>query len=269
MQNQIRVIYEDKNFLAVYKPAGLLVHPVKISNLKSQISKIIKEQTLTDWLVKNYPEVRKVGDEPEIRPGIVHRLDKDTSGVILIPRNQKYFEYLKNLFEARQIKKTYLALVYGKVEPRRGTIKKPIYLKPGTTKRTVWQGKMEKEAITEYKVLKYFIKTRINTDKNTDKHRYNISINPRSNPYKSATFSLLKVIPKTGRTHQIRVHLASIQHPIVGDSLYGPKINPFGLKRLFLHAESLEFSPSNGKRIKIESELPDELKSILKKLTNK
>jgi 23S rRNA pseudouridine1911/1915/1917 synthase len=239
MKEQITPIYEDKNFLAVYKPAGLLVHAPKV-NSKCQIPNS-KETTLVDWLLKNYPEVKGVGDEPKIRPGIVHRLDKDVSGVILIAKNQKYFEYLKNLFGSGGIKKTYLALVYGKVEPKTGMIEKPIFLKHGTTKRSIWGGKMEKPAITEYKVIK-----NIGQD-----------------------FSLLKVMPKTGRTHQIRVHLVSIGHPVVGDSLYGKKINPFGLKRLFLHAESLEFSPSQSKRIKIESELPNELKLILKNLTNK
>jgi len=251
MLNEIRVIYKDKSFLALYKPAGVLVHPTA-ANRKARIAK--RELTLIDWLVKNYPEIKKVGDDPKVRPGIVHRLDKDTSGVILVARHQKYFEYLKNLFQSHQIKKTYLALVYGELKPKIGIIKRSISLKPGTIKRTVWTGKMEKEAITEYKVLKYF-KTRINTDMNTDKHGYN--------------FTLLRVMPKTGRTHQIRVHLASISHPIVGDALYGPKKNPFNLKRLFLHAESLEFSVEEGKRIKIEAELPEELKTILDDLKNK
>jgi 23S rRNA pseudouridine1911/1915/1917 synthase len=270
MKEQITPIYEDKNFLAVYKPAGVLVHATYSMKHEAKNNKknatcymLHASGTLVDWLIKKYPEIKKVGDDPKIRPGIVHRLDKDTSGVILVARNQKYFEYLKNLFRTRQIKKTYLALVYGELEPKVGVIKKPIRLKPGTIKRTVWRGKMEKEAITEYKVLKYFIKTRINTDMNTDKYGCNISINPCSNPYKSATFSLLKVMPKTGRTHQIRVHLSSIGHPIVGDSLYGPKTNPLGLERLFLHAESLEFSTANGKRIKIEAGLPKELQNII------
>jgi len=263
MQNQIRVIYEDKNFLAVYKPAGLLVHQTKISKLPNY--PITQLPTLVDWLIKNYPEVKNVGDSPGIRPGIVHRLDKDTSGIILIARNQKYFEYLKNLFATGQIKKTYSALVYGEVKPKTGIIKKAIYLKPGTTKRSVWQGKMEKEAITEYKVLKYFIKTQMNTDKNTDKHGY-IRVNRFSHPHESA-YTLLSVWPKTGRTHQIRVHLASIQHPVVGDTLYGPKTSPFNLKRLFLHAESLEFSLENGRRMKIESGLPNELNDVLDKIS--
>ncbi len=224
------IIYEDENILVINKPSGLLVHPTEKS----------KEPTLVDWLIERYPEIKNVGDAPEIRPGIVHRLDKDVSGVILIARNQEYFEYLKKLFQTGGIKKNYLALVYGSVEPKTGVIKKPIYLKPGTTKRSVWQGKMVKEAITEYRVIKSI---------------------------KDETFSFLKVMPKTGRTHQIRVHLASIGHPIVGDTLYGKKTNPFGLKRLFLHAESLEFEATGGQRIKIESGLPEELELILKKLT--
>jgi len=249
MQNQISVIYEDKNFLAIDKPANLLVHSTKNSN----------EPTLVDWVLKKYPEIKNVGDPSAgsgqaIRPGIVHRLDKDTSGVILVARNQKYFEYLKSLFQNGQIKKTYLALVYGSVEPKTGVIKKPIYLKPGTTKRTIWQGKMGKEAITEYRVLKHF--------------KYPDITNVHDRKY-LLYFSFLKVMPKTGRTHQIRVHLSSIQHPIVGDTLYGPKDNPFNLKRLFLHAESLEFEAASGQRIRIESGLPEELKLILKTLTNK
>ena len=259
MSEKIRVIYEDKNFLALYKPAGTLVHAVELkasakggSVSGGKSSKLKVEPTLVDWLVKNYPEVKGVGDTPEIRPGIVHRLDKDTSGVILIPRNQKYFEYLKNLFQTRQIKKIYLALVWGKLKPKTGVIKKPISLKSGSTKRTVWKGRLEKEAITEYKVVK-FIKLKVNKEK-------------------EQIFSLVEVMPKTGRTHQIRVHLSSIGHPIVGDSLYGPKENPsigsgqvpFGLKRQFLHAKSLEFNAEEGKRIKIEAELPAELSSALK-----
>lgn len=236
--NRIKVLFEDENFLAVYKPAGILTHAIKLK---------LDEQTLVDWLIKNYPEIKNIGDSPEIRPGIVHRLDRDTSGVLLIARNQKYFEYLKKLFQTGQIKKTYLALVWGKIEQKTGIIEKPIRLKHGTVKRTVWRGKIEKEAITEYRVQKHF-------------------------QFQSAAFSLLKVAPKTGRTHQIRVHLASIGHPIVGDALYGKKEpfdiaqgkHPFGLKRQFLHAESLEFSAAEGKRIKIEAELPEDLKNILK-----
>ena len=234
----LKIIYEDKNFLAINKPAGLLVHQI---NLKPKY-------TLVDWLIKRYPDVKGVGDAPEIRPGIVHRLDKDTSGVILIARNQKYFEYLKELFspygrQGKQIKKTYLALVWGEIKQKIGEIIKPISLKSGGVKRTVWKGKMEKEAITEYKVKKIV--------KNEE----------------GKVFSLVEVMPKTGRTHQIRIHLASISHPIVGDSLYGSKTNPFNLERQFLHAESLEFPIEEGRMIKIEAELPEDLQNVLSGLT--
>lgn len=251
-QNEPFIIYKDKNFLAVYKPAGLLVHPIKLRIKNEELRK--EDLALTDWLVENYPEVKSVGDPStssgqapstdsgqasQIRPGIVHRLDKDVSGILLVPRNQKYFEYLKNLFQTRQIKKNYLALVYGKIKEKTGIINKPISIKSGTIKRTVHHGKDEKGAITEYKVLKY-----LNLD--------------------GQDFSFVEVSPKTGRTHQIRIHLASIGHPIVGDALYGKKTNQFGLKRIFLHAESLEFSPEEGGRIKLEAELPDELTVLLK-----
>ncbi|MEK7566098.1 MAG: RluA family pseudouridine synthase, partial [Patescibacteria group bacterium] len=257
---KIEILYQDKNLIAINKPAGLLVHPTATST----------EKTLSDWLVKKYPEIKNVGDDPKNRPGIVHRLDKDTSGIIIVPRNQKYFEYLKKLFQERKIKKTYLALVWGEVKNKKGVIEKPISLKPGTTKRTVFKGKMEKPAITEYEVLKFF-----------DPYKSVI------HSHKSTTFSLLKVIPKTGRTHQIRVHLASIGHPIVGDSLYGPKKPvlspsglrpsgsndlskgvPFKLNRQFLHAKSLEFNLSENRRIKIEAGLPKELQKIVDKLEN-
>ena len=224
---KIEVIYETPDFAAINKPAGLLVHPVKNS----------PEPALTDWLLKKYPEIKNVGDEPETRPGIVHRLDKDTSGVILICRNQEFFNYAKKLFQEHKIKKKYLALAYGEIKPKSSVIEKPIMIKSGSVKRTIHKGKDEKVAITEYKVLKYL-----------------------------KNFSLVEASPRTGRTHQIRVHLASIGHPIIGDSLYGPKDNPLGLKRQFLHAESLEFSSKNGERIKIEAELPDDLKNVIKQL---
>jgi 23S rRNA pseudouridine1911/1915/1917 synthase len=247
------LIYETRDFIAINKPAGLLVHSAPKANSKFQIPNS-KEPTLVDWILEKYPEVKNVGDEPETRPGIVHRLDRDTSGVILIARNQEFFEYLKNLFKTHQIKKTYLALVWGKLEPKTGIIEKPIKLKSGSVKRTVWRGKIEKEAKTKYKVIKYL--------------KYNISLTIVD---KVLYFSFLEVIPKTGRTHQIRVHLASIGHPVVGDKLYGfKKLKiPFDLDRQFLHAASLEFNSSAGHRIKIEAGLPDDLKRVIDTLNRK
>lgn len=233
------VIYEDKDFLAVNKPAKLLVHNTKVLNRG-------KESTLVDWLLKKYSEIKGVGDEPEMRPGIVHRLDKDTSGVILVARNQAYFEYLKKLFQEHKIKKTYVAWVYGIPKEKKGVIDKPIALKSGTTKRTVFGGKMMKEAVTEYELIlsrEYLI---FKEGKKESKE----------------TISFLKVWPRTGRTHQIRVHLASIGCPVLNDVIYARKREKIGA-RLMLHALSLEFKNQEGKRIFIESELPEEFKEIV------
>ncbi|MDO8536975.1 MAG: RluA family pseudouridine synthase [bacterium] len=227
-----KVIYEEKDFVAVNKPAGLLVHEARILKRETDNASsftIHDSGTLVDWLLKNYPEVRNVGDDPKTRPGIVHRLDKDTSGIMLVARSQSGFEYLKGLFKERKIKKTYLALVYGEFKDGRGIIDRPLGIKSGTTKRSVHSDKMAKEAVTEYKVIR--------------------SIGGNS---------LLEVCPRTGRTHQIRVHLASIGHPIVGDRLYGSKklqASSFKLHdhRLMLHALSLEFVTPDGNRLKIEA----------------
>lgn len=232
MPTNIEIIYKDADIVAVNKPAGLLVHRTRIS----------KEPTLVDWLLKNFPEVKTVGDLPAgrqvilDRPGIVHRLDKETSGVMIIARHQKAFDYLKNLFQTRQIKKTYLALVWGKVKEKSGLIEKPLGIKTGSVKRTarLENAKMVKEAKTSYKVIKF-----VKSD--------------------DAEFTLLEVEPLTGRTHQIRVHLASIGHPIAGDTLYTKRAAPNGLTRMFLHAESIELTLPSGGRIKLSAELPLEL----------
>ncbi len=242
----IKIIYEDENILAVNKPAGLVVHG---------------PDSLVDWLLKNYPEIKEVGEDAS-RPGIVHRLDKDTSGVILVAKNQKSFEYLKEQFSApslelkkegrdlalggqnRKIKKNYLVLVDGIIKENSGIINLPIAkskndfrkkeARPEVRLRGFEVG-LQREAITEYKVLKKFDK-----------------------------FTLLEAYPKTGRTHQIRVHFKAIGHPIVGDKLYGKKEQI--LSRQFLHAKSLEFINLDGSRIKLEADLPDDLKNFLNML---
>jgi len=220
MEN-IKIIYEDDDVLAINKPAGLLVHG---------------QSSLVDWLVKKYPEIKNVGEDLT-RPGIVHRLDKDTSGVLLIAKNQKSFEYLKTQFQQKKIKKKYLALVNGEIKNNSGIIDLPI----GKSKKDFRKKKAGKdargkirEAVTEYKVLKRFDK-----------------------------YTLVEVLPKTGRTHQIRVHFKAIGHPIVGDKLYGHQSN---LNRQFLHANSLELTLLGGARIKLEADLPDDLKNFLNML---
>jgi 23S rRNA pseudouridine1911/1915/1917 synthase len=252
--SKIKIIYQDSDVIVVNKPAGLKVHPCKARPLGKKALET-PEPTLIDWLVERYPEVGGIGDLPEIRPGLVHRLDQGTSGVMIIARNQKSFSFLKSLFKKRKVIKTYLALVVGTPKKSASPVKSQIgKSRSKGIRQTVFQktAKDFKGAFTEFKVLKSFDK-----------------------------FSLLKVYPRTGRTHQIRVHLASIGHPIVGDSLYGnwknqPQIAELG--RLFLHALALELTlPYNrearssnhaqrGKRIQFEAGLPQELNQIIKKL---
>ncbi len=247
----IKIIYEDDDILAVNKPAGLLVHGAENS----------KETTLVDWLIKNYPEIKNVGERPAFgearpdlsgRPGIVHRLDKDTSGILLIAKNQRTFGYLKEQFKNRKIKKKYIALVCGKLNPptggEGGIIDLPIAKSKSDFRKKTSVGKMAgkiREAVTEYKVIKKFPAC-------ADRPEY----------------TLVEVFPKTGRTHQIRVHFKSIGHPVVCDKLYGFKkaVCPFGLKRHFLHASSLELNLPSGARIKLEADLPDDLQAALTKL---
>lgn len=218
---EVKIIYEDKDVLAINKPAGLLVHG---------------PNSLVDWLLKKYPEIKDVGED-SIRPGIVHRLDKDTSGVLLVAKNQKAFEYLKEQFQNRKIKKTYLVLVDEIIKDNSGVINLPIAKSKKDFRKKTAGGKMvgiSREAVTEYKVIKRFDK-----------------------------FTLLEVYPKTGRTHQIRVHFKAINHPVAGDKLYGRQNN---LNRQFLHASSLEFKLPDGSVIKLEADLPEDLKNFLNML---
>lgn len=220
----------------VDKPAGLLVHPYGAKgSLKGE------GESLTDWLTLKYPEARTVGDAPDTRPGIVHRLDRDTSGVMIIVKTQRAFDHFKSLFQAHQIQKIYLAIARGVFKNKKGTISAPIGIRQGSVKRSTRSPKMAKEAVTEYEVI-------------------------REGGSEDAQFSVLRVYPKTGRTHQIRVHLASVGHPIFGDRLYGGKRKNDSAERLMLHALSIEFTDISGNRIKVEAEPPPEL-STPEKLT--
>ena len=264
------VIYEDKDLLVVNKPAGLIVHGVHGKHFREGTQR--EENTLVDWIVKRHPEIKLVGDfvkspdgttgqvSPDERAGIVHRLDRETSGVMVVPKSQEYFSYLKKLFQNHEIKKTYLALVWGKMKGEKGLIDKPIGIKDGTIKRTVHvkNAKMIREATTEYKVKEY-LKLPV-----VEESRRGFA---KHEPTKE-WFTLVEVMPKTGRTHQIRVHMASIGHPIVGDSLYGSKKETLGLKRHFLHAESIEFTKLDNKRLKVSAGLPPELEAIIDKNTS-
>jgi 23S rRNA pseudouridine1911/1915/1917 synthase len=230
------IIFENKDFLVVNKPAGLMVHGVRVSGKRRIDEARGAEPTLVDWLIARHPEVKNVGDDPALRPGIVHRLDKATSGVMIIAKTQASFERLKKLFQEHDMRKTYVALVHGVPKNKTGVIDAPIGIKNGSLKRSVHSSKMAKPAVTQYSVMKEIGKS------STDTERY----------------ALLKVNPKTGRTHQIRVHLASIGHPIVGDALYGKKSGVVTAPRLMLHAAMLEFADGDGNRFAFEAPLPAE-----------
>lgn len=263
---KIKILYEDKDILAIDKPSGISVH---------QDGRSI-QKTISDWFIKNYPKAEAVGesiftDGKEIKkPGIVHRLDNETSGVLLLAKNQKAFEFLKNQFKDREIKKTYNAIVSGWFKEDRGTIDKPIGRSPSDFRRRLAgrgaRGEM-REAVTEYKVLKRF--------EISPQEIFSSCALPgipggtleqkKSLGASSFKFSFLEIKPKTGRTHQIRVHMKFLNHPVVCDSLYDPKgFCPEGINRLALHAKSIEFKNLSGKIIEIESSLPKEFKKFAK-----
>lgn len=243
--------------VAIHKPAGLKVHPAFSNGVHPAFSSgarddgRTRELTLVDWVLRRYPELKNVG-EPFVvgdakhkaqsvidRPGIVHRLDKETSGVLLIAKNQETFLYLKNLFKERLVRKTYRAFVHGKVREKEGVIDRPIARSGKDSRlRSADDNKRGKarEALTEYKVLSA-----------------------------GSMYSYVEVYPKTGRTHQIRVHLKFLGYPIICDTLYAPKREcPKTLGRLGLHAYALQFKNEEGVELRLEAPLPEDMKLFLR-----
>ena len=219
----LNIVYEDKDLLVVDKQAGLIVHPAP-GNPK---------HTLVNAILAHFPDLPDGGDS--LRPGIVHRLDKDTSGLMLVAKNRQALNNLANQFKTRSVTKTYLVLVKGHLSPRKGFIEAPIGRDPHNRKRMAVVEK-GRDARTEYRVIKYV-----------------------------GDCSLLEVRLETGRTHQIRVHLSAIGYPVVGDATYGVK-SPF-VSRQFVHAHLLGFKlPSSGEYIEFKSELPPELEQALDKI---
>jgi len=219
----LKIIYEDESILVIDKKEGLVIHPTTDH----------PDLTLVNALLHYLKKKNLPTSGETLRPGIVHRLDKDTSGLLVIAKTNQALISLKNQFKSRLVEKKYLVLVGGKLEPMVGTIIKPIarHLK-NRKKFTI--AKEGKEAITQYKVLKYV----------------------------GQSFSLLEAQPKTGRTHQLRVHFSHLGHPIVGDKLYKGKFAP----RLFLHATYLGFvHPRSREKVFFDSPLPDSLNKILNK----
>ena len=220
-QIPLTIIYEDDELLVVDKPAGLTVHPAPGHS----------SHTLVNALLSHLSEL---SDSDEERPGIVHRLDKDTSGVMVVAKNVMAQENLMDQFKARTVVKRYQVLVKGHLTPEEGIIEAPVGRDPRHRQQmAVVPESRGREATTEYTVIRYI-----------------------------GEFSLLEVRPVSGRTHQIRVHLKAIGFPVAGDKVYGVKANP--LTRQFVHAAVLGFVlPSNGEYREFTSPLPEDLRQAL------
>lgn len=218
----LKILYEDEDVLAVEKPAGMVVHAGAGRH----------SGTLVNALLHRFGALSKVGGE--LRPGIVHRLDRYTSGVLLVARSDAAHRHLAQQFASREIEKVYLVLVHGQVKQDRGRIERPISRDRARRVRMTARAGRGRAAVTEYRVLRRF-----------------------------ARFTFLEVGMKTGRTHQIRAHFSSLGHPVVGDRLYGAAARVEGrppLERFFLHAHRIRFvQPSTGLPVAVESPLPPEL----------
>jgi 23S rRNA pseudouridine1911/1915/1917 synthase len=230
-----KILYQDKFIAVLDKPAGWVVNRAET----------VKRETIQDWIETNLKF--KIGNLKSYRSGIVHRLDKDTSGILLVAKTPKAFENLQRQFKERRVKKRYWALVHGKVQPAQGIIRVPISRSPFDRKRFgIFLG--GKEAETRYKRISN-LKSQISNDE----------------------FTLLELEPKTGRTHQIRVHLKYIGHPVVGDEFYAGRktvrADRSWCPRQFLHASAITlFHPETGRKVEFHSPLPAELKNALKYL---
>lgn len=232
----IKVLYNNHGLLIIDKPPGLSVHP----------GAGVKGDSLVAALLFRFKDIKLVGEEG--RPGIVHRLDKDTSGVMLIALTQDMYEYLKDAFQDRRVKKEYIALVQGRMEKSQGFIDTPIGKSKSDFRKYTTRNMLQaKESLTEYRVLEVL-----------------------AHPNGVDEMSLILVKLHTGRTHQIRVHFASIGHPLLGDSLYGnAKVDISELSRQFLHARKIEVQLPDGTWIETVAELSKDLRDILVNLNSK
>jgi 23S rRNA pseudouridine1911/1915/1917 synthase len=243
---EIPILFENDEVVVINKPAGLLVHPASADATAGKAPKV----TLVDWILEKYPHIASVG-EPQAgidRPGIVHRLDEDTSGVLVIAKTAESFEHLKTQFQDRRIKKEYHAFVWGHFKEQAGIIDEPIGRSSGDFRR--WQagrgtrGEV-REAVTRWQAVNQFL------DENNEQ------------------FSFMYLFPKTGRTHQLRVHMKYLQRPIVADSLYGAtKPTALGFERLALHARTITFFDLHGDQVAVEAPYPSDFQDALAKYTN-
>lgn len=223
---EIEILYEDDHILAINKPAGLVVH----------YDGRTKEPSVSDWFLEKYPESKEVG-EPlgEIsRPGIVHRIDRETSGVLLLAKTKEGHAHLKKQFQNHEIKKVYHAFVYGNLKEDEGSIDLKIERSRKDFRKRV-AGREGREAHTIYRVLRRALET-----------------------------TFVEAKPKTGRTHQLRVHFKAIHHPIICDKLYAPKQpSLLGFQRLALHAKEIAFEDLEGERRVVEAPYPKDFQSAI------
>lgn len=248
---KIDILYEDQDCVVINKPAGLMVHPDGRS----------EGPFLTDWIITQYPETKGVGEparslkgEVMDRPGIVHRLDRDTSGAMIVAKTAVGHADLKRQFQDRTISKKYLAFVWGELKEEFDTIRRPIGRSGSDFRRQSAQrgtrGEI-REAETYW--------TRFWTGK--------APVTMPDGAVIPEKFTLIQAEPKTGRTHQIRVHFQATHHPVVGDALYAPK-RPLalGFTRTALHAQSIEFTDIGGKQIRVLSPLPEDFQTACRDL---
>lgn len=228
----IRIIYEDNDVIVIDKPIGMIAQRAQSSDAPA----------VTDFLEKHFPPIKRIGEE-EQRSGIVHRLDKDTSGIMIAAKNQEVFEFLKDKFKKREVRKIYTALVYGQMQPQAGEVNLAIGRSPQAPCRQTVIKDPGSSAVKCRPALTLYRTLRSNDD-----------------------FSLLEVELKTGRMHQIRVHMKAIGHPVVADAKYAPKsllkMTP-ELSRQFLHASTLEIELPSGQKKTFSSPLPADLEGFL------
>ena len=241
-EQKVKIIYQDENLLVIDKLPGLVVFSEKPT----------QEKTIIDLLLNQFPYLTTVGQSP--RYGIIHRLDKETSGILLVAKNEECLSFLQKQFKDREVVKKYITLIVGNFQRKQGTIETLIgRSSKNRLRQSVYfphQPKSEgkRNAITEYKVLSKFFSV-----EKDGKERY---------------YTLIEVLIKTGRKHQIRTHFRYLGYPIAGDKLYAFKNQPCpeGLERQFLHSGHLKIKLLNGQEQEFNSALPKDLTSVLKKL---
>lgn len=237
----LNILYEDSSIIVVYKPSGMVVHPAYGN----------PSGTLVNALLYHCKDL--AGINGVLRPGIVHRLDKDTSGVMVVAKNEEAYQQLTKQFKNRRVEKVYLAIAYGQFSKEEGLIDSPIGRHPRERKRMSVRTKKGRMAITRWKVME-----------------------------RLDGFTLFEIFPQTGRTHQIRVHLSSIGHPLLGDPMYGRKGRPGTIhdpilkecvkrmNRQALHAQRLIFThPRTGERVQFVSPIPQDMREVLEWLRSK